>query len=296
MVGAHAGTAAASYALAYLVVAAAGGDLAGAISSPRVLIPVVIVVVLAATLLSLLLVLSVCRLQLRRSVLALLFPLTTAVFLFCRPEVTFALAQWLHLPPRLLLHIAHFPSFYGDTLLGNLALILWAALIGKSVAGIIREGNLLLPVAVVASLADVITVFWGFVGKASRVAPTIVAGLSAQAPAADVVQAQHLSVPILTYIGIGDFLFLAIFLTVALRHQMRAAAAMWAALVSMLLAAPLVNLSQYGIPGLPFISVGVLLVNRRFFRFSREEKRALVIVGILLFAFVAAGAVLLLRR
>ncbi len=288
--------AALTYALVYLLVAGAGGELGRLHRYPLLLLFAITVTALAATLLSLLFVLSLCRTPLRLGAGAALFVLATAVFLATRPEVTLALAQWLHLPRWVLLRIVTLPSFPGDTLLGNLALISWASLIGRAVGSAIREGNLLLPAAVVASLADIVTVFWGFVGHASRVAPQVVAGLSAQAPAAEVVQAHHLNVPILTYIGIGDFLFIAIFLTVALRFRLRAAAAMWAAFLSMLIAAPLVNLSPYGLPGVPFISAGVLWVNRRCFHFSQEEKRALAVAGALIAALLALGAVLLLRR
>lgn len=284
--------AAVTYAAAYLTLAAAGGRLAELLRSPLPQALLVAALGLGCTVLSLLLVLSVCRVRIARWAQVGLFVLTTVVCLVARPEVTAALAQWWHLPQQVSAHIP--AGFPGDTLIGNLALILWATLIGRQVARIVRDANLLLPVAVVASLADIITVFWGFVAHATRTAPTVVAALSVRVPVAEVPPAAQFLV--LTYIGIGDFLFLAIFLTAALRHRMRAAAAMWAAFVAMVVAAPLVDLSAYGLPGLPFISAGVVWVNRRFFRFSAEEKRALAVVGGLLVALIGAAVVVLLRR
>ena len=183
-----------------------------------------------------------------------------------------SLVPWWHLPPRLLLHF--FPRLPRGYAGGKPGLILWATLVGKSVAGIVREANLLVPVAVAASLMDIFTVFWGFVSTMSHAAPKVVEALSVQAPAVETMKAQHLNVPVLSYIGIGDFLFLALFLTAASRHRMRAAAAMWAAFGFMFLASFLVGWSDIGLPGLPFISAGVLLVNRRYFKFSSEEKRS----------------------
>ncbi len=87
--------------------------------------------------------------------------------MIARPEVTLALVAHWHVPPRLVLPLLRH-SLRDAMLVGNLALILWAALVGKIVAGVIREANLLLPVAVAAALMDVVTVFWGPVAKASQ--------------------------------------------------------------------------------------------------------------------------------
>ena len=55
----------------------------------------------------------------------------------------------------------------------------------------------------------------------------------AQAP---VVPPPVLPLPVLSSVGIGDFLFLAVFLSVAARYSMQASKAMWATLVVMLVA------------------------------------------------------------
>ncbi len=126
----------------------------------------------------------------------------------------------------------------------------------------------------------------------------MVAALSVQAPAADVVTQYNLFVPVLTFIGIGDFLFLALFFTATLRHHMRPVASLWAAFAAMLVASFVVRFAPgtLGIPGLPFLSTGVLIVNWRFFRFSREEKRALAFVAVLVVALIGAGVVVLMRK
>jgi len=284
----HPGWAAVVYAAVYLALATIGGEL------PRLLplLPLMVavtIVILATTALSLLFVLSICRTRLPTLAYVALFLASTELLLLTRPEVSAFIIAKLHLPlhPKII-------NVPGAILIGNLALILWAALFGKFLSRIIREGNLLLPVTVAAALVDVVTVFWGPVGHAAKNSPQVVQALSAQAPVMEV--AQNLSTPILTYIGIGDFMFLALFLTVAIRFSMRPAATVWATFISMLVAAIVSNETQHDLPGLPFMMVSVLWVNRRSFHFSKEEKRALVVVGGIVLALILVGVVLLRRR
>lgn len=285
------------YAAAYLASAALGGVVvASASGGPSwALTAVVTVVVMVSTALSLLFVLQACRIPMGAGREAALLLPTTALFLLLRPEVTVALAQWLHLGEGAQARVAGIPAFPGQDLLGNLVLIFWAVLIGRLVARVIREGNLLLPVAVAASLADIFTVFWGFVGQAAKQAPEIVEAFSAQAPALEV--AKQTTAPVLTSVGIGDFLFLAIFLSVALRFAMNAGGAVWAAFISMLVAAVVLTFwFPGGLPGLPFISVGVLWVNRRHLRFTAEEKRSLWIAAGLAVVVIGLVVVMLALR
>jgi hypothetical protein len=120
----------------------------------------------------------------------------------------------------------------GQDLVGNIALILWAVLIGKLVSRIIREGKLLLPV-LVASLVDIYTVFWGFVGKVVDKAPAVGQPSCASAGAELARQValpswphRHGRFPVHRHVPIGG---------APPRHARRAA--MWAAFVSMLAAA-----------------------------------------------------------
>jgi len=172
-------------------------------------------------------------------------------------------------------------------LLGNLTLILWAIFLGRLVSRVIREGKLLLPVAVVASVVDFITVLWGPVAAVSEKAPEVAQTFSASSPIAP---PPGVAAPILAAVGLGDFLFLAMFLAVALRYAMNATGTMWATWGVMLIApaAFFVWPEADGVPGLPFISAAVVAVNWRHMRFTREERRALVFTGVLV-AAVAVG-------
>jgi hypothetical protein len=50
-----------------------------------------------------------------------------------------------------------------------------------------------------------------------------------------------------------------------------------------------------GLPGLPVISAAVVWANRRHFTYTREERRALMVAGVLV-AALAVAAVAFLRR
>ncbi len=237
--------------------------------------------------LSLLLVLSICRLDLGPTgELALVLGLSI-VFAMFRPLVFVFLGRWLG-RPEAGAHIAETLSFMpGQLLLGNTILIVWAAFLGRLVSRVIREGKLLLPVAVVASLADVITVFWGVVKHVSETAPELAETFSAAAP---IELPEGVQAPILAFVGIGDFLFLAVFIVVAIRFSMRPVRTLWASYAAMLVA-PLAFLfvrEGPGLPGLPFIAVAALWANWHHLKFSREEKRALAIAGLLVVGVAAA--------
>jgi len=279
--------AAALYIAAYLLVALIGGQAVARMSSLLAIGVTVTVIATIVLALSLLLVLSICRIPLTaRGELAAVLALLV-VFCLVRPSVFAFLGRWLG-SPAVGGQIADALSFIpGQTALGNTVLIMLAAFFGRLVSRVIREGKLLLPVAVVASVADIFTVFWGVVARVTETAPEVAETFSASAPVA---APPGVAVPILSAVGIGDFLFLAVFLAMALRYSMQPVKTMWATFAVMLVAPAAFYLAPEapGMPGLPFISAAVLWANRRHIYFTREEKRALIFTGVLV-AAVAAG-------
>lgn len=274
------------YLLCYLGVAVIGADVVASLPS-RLAAGVVVTLLGAAVLLiSLLLVLTICRLPMSAGREAVWIIGMSVLFALVRPAVFAFLGKWTGHPAagrRIAEALSVVP---GQLLLGNAVLIVWAGFLGRLVSRLIREGKLLFPVAVVAAIADIITVFWGVVAHVSKTAPEVVQTFSAAAPIAP---PPNVTAPILSAVGIGDFLFFAVFLAVAIRYAMRPAAAMWATFAVMLIA----PLAYYfypdatGMPGLPLISAAALWANWRHIQFTREEKRALAFAG----AFVLAAVI-----
>lgn len=275
------------YLLCYLGVAVVGGEVVASLPSRLAAGVVVTLLGAAALLISLLLVLTICRLPMSAGREAVWIIGLSVLFALVRPAVFAFLGKWIGHPAagrRIADALSVMP---GQLLLGNAVLIVWAGFLGRLVSRVIREGKLLFPVAVVAAIADIITVFWGIVAHVSKTAPEVVETFSAAAPIAP---PPGVAAPmLLSAVGIGDFLFLAVFLAIAIRYAMRPAATMWATFAVMLIA----PLAYYlypdatGMPGLPLISAAALWANWRYLQFTREEKRALAFAG----AFVLAAVI-----
>jgi hypothetical protein len=285
--------AAIAYGLCYLAVATVGGLLVGMVAYRAALTVLVTAVGVGTLALTLLMVLSLCRVEMRSGAEAGWMAAALVAFCLARPGVFAIAGRWLGLPAGATLaeRLSVLPA---QALLGNLALIVWAVFLGRLVSRVIREEKMILPVAVVASIADIVTVYWGVVAKVSQQAPEVVEAFSAAAP---VKPPPGIPAPILTSVGIGDFLFIALFLAAAVRYSLDAARSMWLVFASMLVAmvAFLIWPQALGMPGLPFISAGILLANWRHLRYSVEEKRALVVAGVVV-AAVLVGIWMIARR
>ncbi len=275
------------YMLAYMLVAVVGGWMTGQIARSPAL-PLAITIVAAMVLLfSVLLVLSVCRFQLGAAGETLAVALVSILFAIVRPSVFAFIGRWVGAPVAGQQLARMIPALPGQELLGNIVLIVWAAFMGRLVSRIIREGKLLLPVTVVAAIVDTFTVFWGVVAHVQEKAPEVAQAFSASAP---VEVPEGVWAPILAAVGIGDFLFLSVFLAVTIRFAMRPVKTMWAAYAVMLVAPLAFSIipSATGLPGLPFLMIAALWANRGHFNYTKEEKRALGFTALLVMVVVFA--------
>jgi hypothetical protein len=286
--------AAAAYVLVYLAIATIGGLLTAAFSSPAAKVVVVTIAATATLAVSLLLVLSICRLPMRPRTEFAWVVAMMVVFCLTRPVIFAILGKLLGYPAAGARLAELFSVLPGQELLGNAALIAWAAFVGKLVSRVLREGKLFLPVAIVAAVADIITVYRGPVRQITENAVEVAQAFSASSP---VLPPEGVPAPILAAVGIGDFLFLALFLAAALRHSMAAVKTVWAVFAVMLIAPVAFYIwpQSYGIPGLPFLAAAVIWANWRHLRFTREEIRALVFAGALV-TVAALGLWTVLRR
>lgn len=161
--------------------------------------------------------------------------------------------------------------------LANLALILTAIFLGRSVAGLVREPNLLLPVLATAALVDLWGVYYGPVAKVVQQAPEVLHQMAVQAPVFR--PSIEGGVPLVPLIGVGDFIFLAMLLSCVYRFEMNVRGTL--ALVAALTFGGLMGVSLLPIhlPGLVFMGLAGIFANWKYFRFSRQEKIALLYAG-----------------
>jgi len=169
-------------------------------------------------------------------------------------------------------------------------LILTGAFFGQIIARLIRERALLVPVAIIAGLVDFWGVYWGFVNHVSKAAPAAISGMATAATESVRIPTDvHLPAQLAVFgninppqnIGIGDFVFLALFLTCAYRLGFSPKRTMWGIFAGLLIASILIAMNGstvFGLPiqfdylpGLVFISGGVLLANIGYWQLSRNE-------------------------
>ena len=138
------------YIACYLAIALIGGQVVGWIRPPLVAGIVVTLMGAAVLLISLLLVLSICRVAMHpHRELAWILGMSI-LFSLVRPSVCAFVGKWLGFPAAGMqiakaLSIVVAPGM--ALLLGNAVLMVWAAFLGKFVSRVIREGKLILPVA-----------------------------------------------------------------------------------------------------------------------------------------------------
>jgi hypothetical protein len=96
--------------------------------------------------------------------------------------------------------------------------------------------------------------------------------------------------------GLGDFIFLAFFLTIAVRFGFPLVRTMVAVILGACIGIILALANPFGLPGmplLPWMSAAFLLVNARNFHLSPIEKRDTAIaIGLLAALFVVAALAL----
>ena len=218
-------------------------------------------------------VISVVGLRMRPRLSALLALLSAAVFVGI-------LFSKLHAPMMAILGLAS---------IQQLSLMLFAAALGYTISFIVREPNILLPIAIFAAFVDYWSVTWGPLSQILEKKPAIVAAVSV-----------HMPTPVPgvpgTMIGMGDFVFLALFFGVLYRFSMNVKGTFWLG-YGLLTASMLVVMGLGGaLPALIPMGLAVVAANAKLFKLKREELLAIVYVGALLLVVLIASGIFLFER
>lgn len=168
----------------------------------------------------------------------------------------------------------------------DLFLMVFAGLLGHMISFIVREPNILLPAASFAALVDYWNVTWGILSKAIVSKPGVVARLSVTVPT-----------PIgnASTIGMGDFVFWALFFGVLYRFNMNVKAAFWLGYALLTASMVLIMFVGGAIPALVPMGLAITASNIRLFKLNREELLATIYVGLILFVFLTISAILFVR-
>lgn len=231
------------------------------------------------------------------SVMGSLVLLSTAVFMFLQVWLAQAV---VNLQPRPIiaallvvcftllwfLTVRFVPPWYHRSLLMGLTITLGCAFLGILLAPIIREPNVLLPVALVAMPIDYLGAMTsiGFTQNVVAHNPKLVQNLSVPVPSMG--GGLHGGIHPIGFIGPGDALFMAFFFAVVLRLKMNTRGTFWL-MVSLLTATMLIVLVQdYNIAALIPMGLAILAANYRFFKLKREEVFATIYAGAMILVLV----------
>jgi hypothetical protein len=194
---------------------------------------------------------------------------------------------FLPLPKSLAAQVAF--GTIADTLILAAALLL-----GSSISGLIRHANLLPPVAIVLTIVDIWTVWLGgFVARIQQkaqegvvIAQRVIEAATVKMPTVATAQYAHIGISV---IGIGDLFFAAFLFALLWKFGLNARSAFFLSVVFVIFGLMLAQLPfvPFGVPGLPFIVLAILLPNLKSFRYTPEEKKALLIGAIFLFGLLA---------
>lgn len=181
--------------------------------------------------------------------------------------------------------------------IGQFGLVAWCTGLGALVASLIKEKNLLLPVALFLAGLDVFFVFHpsGPVAKVVAERPEILTSVALEVPMArEAVPGAAPRAPRIepfAYVGPADVFFSAMFFVALFRFEMRAReTARW--LVAALVAYLIVVMLPIGmgmLPALVPIGLTVVLVNLREFQLLAQEKAMTAFVGAIAIALAGYG-------
>jgi hypothetical protein len=176
------------------------------------------------------------------------------------------------------------------TAFGQIGLALWSVGLGALLGTMLKEKNLLLPVAIFLAIFDMFLVFSPVgptqaIMKANpKVLPTIAAQIPSVAdrPTGGIVQPS-------AFVGPADFIFLAMFFIAIFRFEMRSRPTLIWTIPTLLLYLAVVLIARIPLPALLPIGAVVLIVNWREFDLSRDEKLSTAVVAALGIALLIWG-------
>ncbi len=180
--------------------------------------------------------------------------------------------------------------------LGQVGLAMWTLGLGALLAQLIRDKNLIIPVAIFLAGFDVFLIFnpTSITQQLVQQQPEFFTSVAMSVPQARAVTEggpPPARVEPLAYVGPADLFFTATFFVLLFRHRMRVEQTVrWLVpVLAVYLALVLLPTGFRMLPALVPIGAVVLLVNLREFKMTREEKVATVGVALLSVALATYG-------
>lgn len=165
---------------------------------------------------------------------------------------------------------------------GQVGLPIWCAGLGALIATLIKERNLLVPIAVFLILYDAFLVLspQGITGKVVREAPQMLSNFAVQIPQVKAGPAKG-SVDPGTLAGPADFVFLAMFMIAIYRFGMRGKQTAQLVIPVLLAYMFIVQTLSIPLPALVPIGACVMIANWGELKLTRDEKLSTVFIALI---------------
>jgi len=167
--------------------------------------------------------------------------------------------------------------------IGQIGLMVWCVGLGALLAMLIKDQNLVLPIAIFLACLDMFLVFSpvGVTQVALKQMPGLLPSFGAAIPVASSNNPLTGRVSAGSFAGPADFMFLAMFMVTLNRFKMQIHRTMMVVIPVLLVYMLLVGLFKWSLPALLPIGACVLIVNWKEFKLSKEEKYSTALVAVL---------------
>lgn len=167
----------------------------------------------------------------------------------------------------------------------------WCVGLGALLATLVKEKNILIPIAIFLALYDASLVLtpWGPTRQIVENAPQVFTQVAASVPRISSKSAGG-NVEPGVFAGPADFVFLAMFFVAIFRFEMRAKETLYVVVPALLFYMVAVLFLGIPLPALVPIGLAVLIVNWREFKMTRDEKLSTGLIAVLGIAILTWGA------
>lgn len=167
-------------------------------------------------------------------------------------------------------------------------LMVWCIGLGALIASLLREKNIVIPVALFLIAFDIFLVLTpqGFTQKMMKQSPQVFSNMAMAIPkvSTEVQKVSQSTILEAAYVGPADLVFLGTFFLAMFRFNMRPKETL-KVMVPVLVAYMLfVTLTGISLPALVPIGLVTLLVNRKEFKLSKDEAVSTIVLAVLLVA------------
>ncbi|MDR3692134.1 MAG: hypothetical protein P4L46_22325 [Fimbriimonas sp.] len=190
-------------------------------------------------------------------------------------------------------HVFHHPGLVPDMVaaVGQIGLLTWCVGLGALLATLIKDQNLLVPIAIFLACLDMFLVFspLGTTHVVLNRLPGVLPAVGLHIPVARTFDSGRRRVDSDLVAGPADFMFLAMFMISLFRFNLKGKRTVMVVVPVLLIYMILVGLFHWSLPALLPIGACVLLVNWKEFNLTRDEQLSTALIALIGVGLVTWG-------